>query len=1138
MTAQIRPNRLEVSDRFPMLGFAIRTEEPNLDAEVVIANDIGLFEPANRARRSAANFYTSSEHGRLTVPRGEGVFVVPPEVLARFVGSDKLFFGLATGHAGNGGLRVDALPRPGSPYVSLHGFTGRSLRRGFGTVRTAPLFDWAGDAPRPGSQPAAPAPANAAPAPAVPAPAPHYDDGFGPMPAVPTRTAVQAAAMSADDALIDFPEDSVRMGPVVTPRADAPQATAMVAGADDYAKARRYAGDFSDIFTWTPPAAVVSAVNARGFSVQPIYAAAGDLNLDFYKVDIASFPIGYDGPRLLEKFITDINSFVDTGNTEFIPYDDSDRVKLTSADKVGAAFKLDIMGPDNAAVVISDHQHLRYGEYYAVTTIETPWGGSHPVSGHRQFGYYQTASGWVFYTRAADRSTAPVPGTEWMIWQGAEALWQGLQARMVAFINANGGSASARAPFSERFNATAVRLTFGNFDAPASTAMALGTGTSASDALAWIRDKIERGVAAVASDVSPPSLLRLGDASSTFTAVWQAALGITGLLVPTNAFLAALPSLAARTGVTLSIGPVLDTPLFGAGVGVVFAPDGQVALFGAGEISIDASGLREFVEHLKAQLTARIKLGYNNSGLDGFASLAKVASVTIGDEIAGGAEIWLNSANQGLGGAVSIGAGFALELGVEEANAAIVPPMLPGGARERANRIGGLFGARVGEALDLGLSEAAVTPLLDRLDPPARPVPLTPGVPVAMGMGGLAWSVNWDGVDVFGQPNGNACWATSAALLIGWRDSMSIDPQTIADRCSLPVDQGLDPSIVENLGRSLGLQSAPAACYTPEGFRQLITNHGPLWVGKMMGGSTGNSGHVVLVVGMYNDGSNDYLRIVDPWDRPVGAPGAPGNYPNTHLTGSRYIMRYEDFQSEYEMVPQLAPSANVLILHLADLGGRTPNTGTSPPSGYAMESRAPMRPAGRRSTPDERRVPASMLEEASPGAQLAIEAGKVIVGEIIKSSGTDISYQVDEFKGWHRPPQIAPQTPLNTTEESTVDIAWDDGGILDAIGLKLKVTWEHDGWSLGKVRIVPHGFNDATGDKLFVRVQIHDISRPFNGASVQDVASRKYVNNPGAILRLTISYQRERMIRNDVVEGKEVFLLPTGQYTEAELALD
>src|SRR5262245_1826008 len=199
MTAQIRPNRMEVNDRFPMLGFSVRTDEPNVEAEVVLANDIALFASQNKGKRQANNFYTSRENGTLMVPRGEGVFVVAPEVLQRFVGSDKLYFGLATGHSGNGGLKVDAVPRDGSPYVSLRGFTGRTLRRNFRGNRGAmvpPKLDWSGDVPRPGSERAlvaagaTPAKKNGAtptPPPAAAAPSGTYDDGFGPMPSIPAR---------------------------------------------------------------------------------------------------------------------------------------------------------------------------------------------------------------------------------------------------------------------------------------------------------------------------------------------------------------------------------------------------------------------------------------------------------------------------------------------------------------------------------------------------------------------------------------------------------------------------------------------------------------------------------------------------------------------------------------------------------------------------------------------------------------------------------------------------------------------------------------------------------------------------------------------------------------------------------------
>ncbi|MDQ1289879.1 MAG: hypothetical protein QG622_3445, partial [Actinomycetota bacterium] len=173
MPARIRPNRLDVTDRFPMLGATIlsdgpgRGDGPACVAEVVIATDPELFTAKDR--RTPSNFYSSREHGLLSVPGGEAVYLLRPDVLARFIGARRLYLGLATATSAAGtDWRVDVLPTAQSPYVSIAGLSDRALRRvrmypmrggsSYGTAGPRSTLEWAGDHARPGTLPAAPAP--------------------------------------------------------------------------------------------------------------------------------------------------------------------------------------------------------------------------------------------------------------------------------------------------------------------------------------------------------------------------------------------------------------------------------------------------------------------------------------------------------------------------------------------------------------------------------------------------------------------------------------------------------------------------------------------------------------------------------------------------------------------------------------------------------------------------------------------------------------------------------------------------------------------------------------------------------------------------------------------------------------------
>lgn len=445
---------------------------------------------------------------------------------------------------------------------------------------------------------------------------------------------------------------------------------ALVVGLEDRQKARKYGPDFRKLFQWSVPTSVVRAVEARGFKVQTIDAAVGDLNLDRYPVAITRFPNSWDAPRLLQHFIRNINQFVDTRLTEFIPYDESDAQRLVSSNPVGTVIKLDLLGPDNAAVVISAVEP----QFYIVTTINTPWSGDHPVSGHRQFGYTNEEGGkTTFYTRGADRATLGFPGTEHLIFLGGEKVWESFQRKLAAFINDNGGVAEIISPFSERFDATAMREEFGRFD--------------------------------VAQSLSP-----------------------------------------------------------------------------------------------------------------------------------------------------------------------------------------------------------------------------------ALAMSTVAFNFNWDEVELIPQPTDVSCWAAAAAMVVGWKELLSLSPEAVAKIAGRTTATGLDPAQVKQFAREIGLAFEYPQSYTVDGFRRLLDANGPLWIGAAVPGL-----HAIVVTGMYEDGTNAFVRISDPWDRQVGRPGAAGAYLNAHLTGSRYIMGWEDFMREYETAATNFSTVNLQILHSGGPGGHQASRGSpSPPPGYAQ----------------------------------------------------------------------------------------------------------------------------------------------------------------------------------------------------------
>lgn len=1271
MPAQIRPTRLDVTDRFPMLGFRIRDDGRPSQAEIAIAADPSLFTPEGRANRTAANFWSSRGNGAVRFQGDEASFTLPPEVLARFIGNDKLYYGLATGGEG-GAMKVAVAPTPESPYIKISGLSGRSLTRvrvlpsrqqraaGYGRNGQAQL-EWAGDAAQPGMTPlangaapngAANGATNGAANGAGPVP---YDDGFGPLPT--PEAAAPASAPTAQEfgyppvrALSDAPVPvsppevttlgwvarqaaelaiaaapgglgtflnllisaanqlgcSVGIGPqvggglgaggalgyglifgkdgdlgvygsaeidigfitsisltavvtivqggigsfsgwnygfaisggegivggamallndrsefvgvsanvgigagfspvdfyvaaqrgwatrvqslaqaafaqgLVAPAAGARSnggarrglngssaltARAMIIGADDVTEAQRYAPEWLDLWRFRCPASVESAIAARGMTIQRLADAAGDLNLDRYEVRIDSFPAGWDGASLVAELRTNMNGFISTGNTSFGPYDATDAAALAAGNPLGAVLKLNIFGPDNAAVVISEVTPQRW----RVATVQAPDTGSHPVTGTREWGWRTDADGaTIVYTRGCDRSTYGVG--QFLAWFGANSLWESFQQGIANWANSNGGSATILPHFSQRFHAGVVGILFG------AAAQSLGVRSSRalsggqSFTINW--DDVDQ--------VAQPTDVSCWATSAAMVLGWRDRQSIS------------IDYIAQCAGLTTATG--LDPAAvgqFAADMGLTAEPPQSYTIEGFRQL-LAANGPL-WVGAAVPGLHAIVVTGMYHDGTDSFVRITDPWDRAVGTPGAPGGYAKTHATGSRY---IMKWEDFVAEYERAATDFSAVNLQIL--------HCGGTFGhtANTGASTPPGYAMAAAAPKRG----------------TARGLGGQSYTLNWDEVELIPQPNDFTCWAAAGAMVVGWRDMVSLSPESVAQICGRSSADGLSPGDTNKFASEMGLVAEAPACYTAEGFRNLLERNGPLWVAADVPGL-----HAIVVTGIYNDGTNTFVRIADPWDRAVGSPGAPGSYATTHVTGSRYIMTYADFTQEYENAAGAFPGSGAQILHSGGTGLRQPNRGPNTPAGYAMANpEAEQLPAGE-TAPSDAELTLAPPPPPRARAMDAISAISTIGGllpEIFSDSSGDISWELDQFRGLKHPGDTAPANPAPFQDAASIELNdWPKltGWGVDDIYAWFKVDWQYNGKSLGNIRIVNTGTNDARLMKLKVRAQIMDDAILYEPGGI-------------AALRVRFHYRFSRTPGDDIIAITELQLFADGTY--------
>jgi Papain-like cysteine protease AvrRpt2/Putative peptidoglycan binding domain len=122
----------------------------------------------------------------------------------------------------------------------------------------------------------------------------------------------------------------------------------------------------------------------------------------------------------------------------------------------------------------------------------------------------------------------------------------------------------------------------------------------------------------------------------------------------------------------------------------------------------------------------------------------------------------------------------------------------------------------------------------------------------------------WLEVPLVPQLTGMSCWAAAAAMIIGWRDCIDIDPEDVARASGRWSDyrDGMHPHDIDSFARAWGLFVEPAGSLTVTRLRELLERNGPLWVGEASAGL-----HVIVMAGIYGDGTPDgtLVRVLDPW---------------------------------------------------------------------------------------------------------------------------------------------------------------------------------------------------------------------------------------------------------------------------------
>lgn len=199
------------------------------------------------------------------------------------------------------------------------------------------------------------------------------------------------------------------------------------------------------------------------WDIQTLFGAGGAVvNMDFFPVTISQFPNNpntnqpYSPQEFYDFFRLNLNLFTQSSGVSFYPSNITGLNESSiwnSNNPLNAVLSIN-MQPDSGSVICSNYSANKW--YF--TTLTTPWAfswsqddydGFHPVSGNREFGYYNDINGnSVFYVRGVDRIERGAvftiaDNTPWWDspFSAADEKWNAMQENLKNYIETNGGVA-------------------------------------------------------------------------------------------------------------------------------------------------------------------------------------------------------------------------------------------------------------------------------------------------------------------------------------------------------------------------------------------------------------------------------------------------------------------------------------------------------------------------------------------------------------------------------------------------------------------------------------------------------------------------------------------------------------------------